>query len=170
MCEVEDLQAKLPCVQTSAQCTCRSSSTQQARVTLKTLHIKEVRALSGLHLCLEIYPVLVSFLVVERHPRVRHIIHQVVPVPGGHRGFPDLLSRHSKHGSTAKQTGLEALQSPCVRTARLQERIPGGNAVHRPRSERQQGPGSSRRTKLRASFFSWYKTPKRHLSEFFYTQ
>ena len=27
---------------------------------------------------------LVRLLVVERHPRVRHIVHQVVPVPRGH--------------------------------------------------------------------------------------
>lgn len=45
------------------------------------------------HLGLEVYPVLVSLLVVERQPGVRHIVHQVVPVPHGHPGLLSLMQR-----------------------------------------------------------------------------
>lgn len=63
---------------------------------------------------------LISLLVVQRHPRVRHIIHQVVPVPCGHhglelRGKRRLTTQHAN----VDRVGLATI--PCVRTARLPE-------------------------------------------------
>lgn len=53
------------------------------------------------HLGLEMDPMLVCLFVMERHPRVRHIIHQVVPVPRRHRGR-QTDRRHWSFGSTRR--------------------------------------------------------------------
>lgn len=72
---------------------------------------------------------LISLLIVKWHPRVRHIIHQVVPVPRGHHG----LQLHSKHRLTNKHTNVDCVRNatiPCAWTERLQVWVRRGNAVH----------------------------------------
>lgn len=69
------------------------------------------------HLGLEMDPVLVRLLVVERHPRVRHIVHQVVPVPRRHHGNRRTDRRRWSFGSTRRRCPDPERASP-VRDSR----------------------------------------------------
>lgn len=68
------------------------------------------------HLGLEMDPMLVCLFVMERHPRVRQIIHQVVPVPRRHhRRQTD--RRRCSFGSTRRYRPDSKRSSP-VRDSR----------------------------------------------------
>lgn len=68
------------------------------------------------HLGLEMDPMLVCLFVMKRHPRVRHIIHQVVPVPRRHFGRQTDRPRWS-FGST-RRYGFDSKRSSAVRDSR----------------------------------------------------
>lgn len=73
-----------------------------------------------LHLGLEMDPMLVCLFVMERHPRVRQIIHQVVPVPRRHhRRQAD--RRRCSFGSTRRYRPDSKRSSP-VRDSRVSSR------------------------------------------------
>lgn len=55
---------------------------------------------SECHLGLEVDAVLVRLLVVQRHPRVRQVVHQVVPIPRGHRARLVQLEPHKNQKAT----------------------------------------------------------------------
>lgn len=94
------------------QCTCRSKKNNSKASVFTPGQKQEGR--NWFHLCLEVNPMLISLLVVQRQPRVRHIVHQVVPVPHGHRGLRPTTSRRRKHCSTTKLTN-----SACVGNATI---------------------------------------------------
>lgn len=96
-----------------------------------------------LHLGLEMDPMLVCLFVMERHPRVRQIVHQVVPVPRRHgrrytdrRRFSSASTRRhrpdcQRSSPVRDSRASSAVSSRCKRSPLLLPRASKGPILQR---------------------------------------